>query len=93
MDDADIKQRVIGLLTLAYNTDWDPETGDNIEAVTDAAVSLLEEQNAVSIISELVVIFVELCGEVRMLHPGVNIDEFLQRMGLQAYDNGADEGD
>ena len=41
MDSKEINRRVVGLLTLSYNTNWDPETGD-IRPVQNAIGSLLE---------------------------------------------------
>lgn len=42
MDNTEIQRRVIGLLTLAYSTDWDPEHGFDPEPVEAAIKSLLD---------------------------------------------------
>ena len=41
MDDTEIKQRVIGLLTLAYHAEWDPDAGADPEALQAAVTSLV----------------------------------------------------
>ena len=42
------------------------------------------QENTVPIISQFIVMFVALCGEIKETYPDADIDGFLHRMGLQA---------
>ena len=51
MDKAEINRRIVGLLTLAYREEWDPEAGADLQAL-GAAVSSLVEQIGIYEINE-----------------------------------------
>jgi hypothetical protein len=43
MDKAEIDRRIVGLLTLAYREEWDPEAGADLRVLGAAVTSLTEQ--------------------------------------------------
>lgn len=43
MDRAEIDRRIVGLLTLAYREEWDPDAGADLQALGAAVASLTEQ--------------------------------------------------
>jgi hypothetical protein len=91
MEDAEIKRRLIGLLTLVYQNGSDPDTGADIEALQSAFTSLMDgieiiqpNHDVARLICDFMEIFSAMCDAIKTGHPDFDIRGFLEREAIDA---------